>query len=227
MRSLFVRLLLLPTALVLLDQSPAGADQINFSYQWSVLPSPIVPGLPGSTGSVALTPALSGSSSYTTGAATPSVIPGATVTTTSSASNPPDQFAANFKMDLHLTDTLSGKSGDLLFSGSINGTLTSTTSQLTSKFNNPLTEQLTLGTHVYNVTIDPALIQQLPAPNSTAPALIDAFVTASDKSSSGGPTGGGGAPGTPEPSSLLLGATAMLGMACRHLVRARRKRARE
>jgi hypothetical protein len=219
MRSLFVRLLLMLTALVLLGQSPARADQINFSYQWSVLPSPIVPGLPGSTGSVALTPALSGSSSYTTGAATPSVIPGATVTTTSSATSPADSFAATFKMDLHLTDTDSGKSGDLLFSGSINGTLTSTTSTLTSQFSNPLTQPLTLGGHVYSVTIDPALIAQLPAPNSSAPALIDAFVTAADTSSTKG--GGGGVPGTPEPSSLVLGATAMLGLACRRLVRAR------
>jgi hypothetical protein len=222
MRSLFVRLLLMLTALVLLGQSQSRADQIAFSYQWSVLPSPIVPGLPGSTGSVALTPALAGTSSYTTGAANPSVIPGATVTTSSSAISPADSFAATFKMDLHLTDTLSGTSGDLLFSGSINGTLTSTSSQLTSKFANPLTQQLTLGNHVYSVTIDPALIQQLPAPNSNAPALIDAFVTATDKSSSGGGTG---PVGTPEPSSLVLGATAMLGLACRHLARARAKRA--
>lgn len=207
-----VRLLFMLTALVVLvGESRARGEFVDFSYSWSVQPSAVIP---GGTGSVTLALAADGSSSVELGSLTPTPIPGATVTTTSSASDPPDSFNTNFSMKLHLTDTDSGASGDLTFAGTISGSLTATSSSLTSTFQNPMTQMLTLGNHVYSVTIDPTLIN-LPSPGSSAPALIDALVTASTK-----PTP---LPQAPEPTSLVLGATAILGLAARRLLAARRR----
>ena len=77
-----IRLPLLLTALVLLGASQARGEMIDFSYQWSVLPSSVIP---GGTGSVTLATAPDGASQATLGSSSPTIIPGASVTTTSSA----------------------------------------------------------------------------------------------------------------------------------------------
>jgi hypothetical protein len=211
-------LLFLLTALVLLGATQARAEMIDFSYHWAAEPSPVIP---GGTGSVSLAVAPDGNQQATAGSSVPVVIPGANVTTNSAATNPPDTFNTPFSMKLTLTDTASGATGILTFSGTISGTLTAGHSSLTSTFNNPLTETVTLGNHQYSVTIDPTLVN-LPSPISTTPALIDALVVASDKNPGHHGGGGGGVPTAPEPSSLVLGATAVLGLAARRWVRARR-----
>jgi hypothetical protein len=215
MKPLLVHLLLL-MALVFLSESQVRADMVNYSYEWSVVPSSI-PGLPGSTGSVSVTPNQPGNAQSTVGASTPTLIPGATVTTNSAAISPPDAFLANYSMTVKLTDSATNTSGSLSWSGTIAGTLTQSTSQLVSVFHNPLTQHLTLGTHVFTVTIDPVLVH-LPVPGASAPALIDALVTVANK---GGGTSGGGPIGTPEPSGLVLGATAVFGLTLRRLARMR------
>jgi hypothetical protein len=206
-----IRLLPLLTALVLLGAGQARSEMIDFSYQWTVLPSSV---LPGGTGSVTLAAAPDGTSSAELGSSTPTFIPGATVTTTSSATEPPDSFNTAFSMKLHLTDTASALAGDLSFSGTIAGTLTLTTSALTATFDSPFTKTLELGNRVYTVTIDPSLVS-LPAPGATSPASIDARVTVANKPVVDPPTN------TPEPTSLLLGATAVLGFAARSVWRRR------
>jgi len=205
-----VRLLFLLTALFLVGESRARAEMIDFSYSWTALPSSVIP---GGTGSATFAVAPDGIASAELGSPTPVLVPGASITTTSSATNPPDSFRTSFSLKLRLTDSTSGQAGDLTFSGSLVGTLTATESQLVSTFTDPLTQSLTLGNHLYSVTIDPTLIN-LPNPGSSAPALIDARVSVANTTVAK----------TPEPSSLVLGATAVLGLAARRAL-ARRRRA--
>jgi hypothetical protein len=194
------RLVLLLAALVLLGESRAWAD---FTYSWTVQPATVIP---GGTGSVILTPA-SGTGSYVLGSSSPTVMDGATVMTTSSATVPPDSFNTDFSMKLKLTE--GANTGELTFAGTIAGQLTQTTSTLTSTFHTPTTQDVTLGNHVFTVTIDPLPFASLPAPGGQA--KIDALVTVA----------GAGQMSTPEPSSLLLGATAALGFAARRWLRKR------
>jgi hypothetical protein len=209
MKHLTVRLLLPLAALVILGNERARADAIDFSYQWTVQPA-ILPGLPGSTGSVLFSAAQPGTGQAMLGDITGATIPGATVTTTSSATNPADSFQGAFSMKLHLTDTLTNQSGDLTFTGSVSGTLTATQSSLTGTFDSPLSQTLTLGGHLYSVTIDELFHPQ--PPGSPALVKISSNVTVNNPTK---PTS------TPEPSSLVLGATAMLGLAIRRLARSR------
>jgi hypothetical protein len=217
MRPRIIRLPLLLAAVVLLGAGQAKAELIDFSYQWSVMPTSVIP---GGTGTVTLSTAPDGSAQAELGASTPTFVPGATVTTNSSATDPPDSFNTPFSMKVHLTDAMSGLAGDLSFSGTVAGELTGTTSALTSTFDEPVTKTLELGDHVYTVTIDPSLVN-LPAPGATSPASIDARVTVASK----GPGPVDPPPvGAPEPSALLLGATAVLGLAARRMLRHRLSR---
>ncbi len=209
MKHLFVRLLLIPAVLVILGSGTARAEIIDFSYQWSVQPA-ILNGLPGSTGSVLLSAAQPGNGQVTLGDPGGTTIPGATVTTTSSATNPADSFNAGFTMKVLLTDTATNQSNTLTFNGTVSGTLTTTESKLTGTFNNPLTQTLTLGGHLYSVTINELFHPQ--PPGSAALVQISAGVTVTNASKP---------PSTPEPSSLVLGATAMLGLAVRRMTRGR------
>src|SRR4051812_11045938 len=169
MRPLRVRLAVLLTALVLLGTSRARADMVDFAYEWTVMPSTVVPNGNG-TGTISLL-ASTGTDSANLGGS-PTVVDGATVFTSSSATDPPDTFGTDFNMKLKLTDSLSGDSTLMTFSGTISGTLTQTDSTLTSTFHGAVSQQATLGGHVYTVTIDPALVS-FPAPGSQTPALID------------------------------------------------------
>ncbi len=230
MKHLFARLLIMLTALVVLGDGRARADMISFSYQWTTLPQTVLQGEAGSTGTVAISAAQAGTGSATLGDSGGTFIPAATVLTSSSASNPADSFATNFSMKLNLTDTTDPAhhlSGVLNFTGTLSGNLTATTSGLSGTFNTP-TQMLTLGTHVYTVAID-ALFKPQP-PGSSALVKIYADVSVANASSSTGtggtgsggvePSGGNGSPSsTPEPSSLLLGATALAGFALRRLAR--------
>lgn len=214
-----VRLLFLLTALVLLGENQARAEFVDYSYSWTVQPSAVIP---GGTGSVTFAVVPDGTASSELGSATPTLLPGANITTTSSAVEVPDTFNSSLGMKLTLTDTASSSSGSLTFTGSITGTLTALQSNLLTTFSGPLTQTLTLGNHVYSVTIDPTTVS-MPTPGSASQALVDALVTVSAASMPPPPPPPPPTPHqTPEPSSLLLGMTAMAGLAARRFLRRNR-----
>jgi len=195
-------------AALLLGAGGARADFANFTYSWSTVPSP--PVFPSGTGSVALALAPDGSSSAALGGGAVA-IPGASVTTASVAggATPADHFAIDYALKLHLTDTGSAESADLSFSGTFAGDLTATTSTVTSTFHDPVTQQATLGGHVYSVTINPTF-SNVPAPNVAGSADIKALVQAARQVHAQ-------AEQTPEPSALALTGLALplLGAAWR------------
>ena len=208
MKHIAARVLLLTAGL--LCAATARAEMANYSYHWSITPGAAVTG-PNTTGGANFALVADGTNSSTVGDLnTPGVIPAAWVTTTSSApATNPDVFTnVPFSLKLHLTDTDLSKSGDLTFTGMLNGTLTFNTSHLTAVFPDPLTQQLTLGSHLYSVTIDPTIlvngqhIVNLPIPGGDAKTLLDALITVSQSEPHK----------TPEPSSLML-ATAGLCLA--------------
>jgi hypothetical protein len=209
MKSQSALLLATLVALLLAAASPVRADFLDWGYHWKIN----TPVLASGTGSVALAAVQDGTGST-------SAIPAVSITTTSLANQTnPDVYHATYALTLSLTDGLSTSSktsGTLTFEGLISGSLTATSSSLTNTFlstpSNPLTQQLTLGQHVYTVTIAPTVTHLL-APGSLTPPLVDATVRVSDVQNNGG---GGTASGTPEPASLVLGGLgfSLLGVGC-------------
>jgi hypothetical protein len=185
--------------LLVLGDGRASAGFVDFSYHWSVTPGSVIP---GGTGSVTLALAADGLLTAQTGL--PAFIEAATLTTTSSATTPPDVFNAPFALTLDLTDVASSATGTLSFAGTITGLLTANSSTLTSTFSEPVTQTLDLGQYRYSVTIDP-IEASLPAPGSQFSTLLDALVTVTEKPTTTPPPGSD----TPEPSSLVLGGVAV------------------
>jgi hypothetical protein len=147
----------LPMVLIvgLLCGGAARAEYMDWSYHWSVSPSPV---LTSGTGSVTQTLFSYGSRPGGTR------IPVAAVTTTSAAMpNHPDIYNKNFSLTLHLTDLATHKSGNLTFYGNIRGTLTYDSAHLYQSFRTPI-EHLTLGHHTYWVRLPTYL--RLMAPGS-------------------------------------------------------------
>lgn len=211
----------LPSALVLglLWGGEARADYMNWSYHWSISPSPV---LASGTGTVsqALGPAGTGAHR----------ILAAAVTTSSDASTAdPDHYNKYFRLTLHLMDRATHQSGSLTFIGNISGTVTDTTAHLTERFLTP-TEHLRLGKHIYWVELPSHLalmspgslvvpyyyasvwvqnVPPLPKVNSSVTAASIAMVreasVATDPRISGA---------APEPSSLFLAGLGVVLLGC-------------
>jgi hypothetical protein len=222
MKSVSVRLLPVFAAVVLFGQGQARADLVAYSYHWDIQPSAAIA---SGTGGVQIVLPLDGSTSSAVGVANP--LQAATISTFSAATDPADNFNVPFALKLHLTDTASGKAGDLNFAGSLSGQLTMNTSAVTSTFSNP-TQTIDLGAHQYAVTLSPAVLT-LPAPGASPAAQIKAIVTAGDLAVAPArglavfATGGLSVAQAPEPSSLVLGAVAassLLGYGVRRRRRA-------
>lgn len=105
-----------------------------------------------------------------------------------SSSATPDAFNAPYTIIMNITDDASMASGQLTFTGTLTGTATTNSANVTNVFDNPQTQMISLGGVDYVVTIGPYVP---PGPNSSARrGAIGAHVTA-----------------IPEPGSMaLLGA---------------------
>jgi hypothetical protein len=201
----------------LLLGSAARAEYMDWTYHWSVSPSPV---LASGTGSVTQT-------LYSFRAKPGALrIPVAAVTTTSDAmSRNPDIYNKYFNMVLHLTDAATHQSGNLTFAGNIRGTLTYNSAHLYESFRTPI-EHITLGKHIYYVRL-PSYVQLMPPGSLVVPtyyASVNVYnvpspyyhPTVSAASVMGfqmmaGPTISAS---TPEPSGLVLGSLGAVVLGC-------------
>src|SRR5262249_3873783 len=153
-----------------------------------------------------------GSGSVVAGSTPLKVDVGAFLSTSSATDDAPDVFNVPVTLKVHLTDTTSGQSADLSFTGHVSGELTAHTSSVAASFDPPAaqTTPTALGAFLYTVSIDPSLIA-VPEPGNTDSGMITAFVSATlHENNPPPPPGPGPRPTqTPEPSTLVLGATAL------------------
>src|SRR5262249_52064437 len=105
-----------------------------------------------------------------------------------------------YTLTLSLTDSTSGATGTLTFTGKLSGSFSKDSANITNQFNSPLQQQLFLGANTYTVTIGP--YSPPGPPDSTNLGSIAAHVDVS-------PTVGVAA--VPEPSTLLLGLCGLTG----------------
>jgi len=124
-----------------------------------------------------------------------------------------------YSLAMLLKDTASGAATMLTFSGVLNGNLTPLSTNLNNAFNNPTTQQVTLGAGIYTVTIGPFQSPgpfRSPQPATSLDSSIGAHVDVQPN-----PEFGGNPNPSPEPSSLLL---ASLGMSFTGLVYWRKRK---
>lgn len=136
-------------AALLLAWGNANAAFVKWSYNWSRVPSDVVSADAVGTSRISLTDeplghATNSSDIVATNIRTFSNAPRAT----------PNSFLKSaYALTLRLTDDASGQSGTLTFNGVFNGTLSSSSASITTKFTSPTTGELTLGNSVYTVTL--------------------------------------------------------------------------
>jgi hypothetical protein len=146
-------------ASVQVHHQAAQPTYAHFSYDWHVGPSAVLVGtnnttLNGkSTGSVDFALVRGGDDASRVGGPRGALPIGFVMTTSSASPDHPDHFHVSFTLRLRLHDASSGKTGELTFKGTVNGTLDWGASHLTVTFLSPTTQKLTLGHHVYTVTL--------------------------------------------------------------------------
>jgi hypothetical protein len=201
--------LLLTAAIALLVSlgHSARADQIAWTYSWQRDPVSIAADTPG-TGGVSLT-----NESLPKNAAGNSDIVATNLRAFSSAlPDAPDKLVTGgaYTLSLTLTDSASGSSGTLTFTGKLSGTFSASNANITNVFDSPTTQSLKLGDNTYNVVIGP--YSPPGPPSATNAGSIAAHVTVNGgvTNGGGGDNGGGGNNGggtvqdVPEPSTMLL-----------------------
>lgn len=204
----------------LLMEGAARADYMDWSYHWSISPSPV---LSSGTGTVSQALGWPGNGATR--------ILAAAVTTSSDASaSKPDYYNKTFRLTLHLMDRATHQSGSLTFIGYIRGTLTATSAHLLEMFRTP-TEYLRLGKHIYSVEL-PHYVRLMPPgslvvptyyalvrvwnvapPPKVPPRMMAASVMMASIASVPASAS------TPEPSSLVLGGLGAVLLACSALWR--------
>jgi hypothetical protein len=179
--------------LSLLCGSSAKADYMNWSYTSTLsVPGLAVGALSPSGGA---TVSLTGFNNGSAGTSIPVI---AYITSTSLTSPIAfDPSTAKYTLGITFTDNATHDSGTLSFTGAVGGTLSATTSTLSSSFA-PSSSSLTLDGHVYSVTMPSVAL----APPTSSQQSILATVRVSD-------VPGGGSPGqptanTPEPGGIVL-----------------------
>jgi hypothetical protein len=100
-----------------------------------------------------------------------------------------------YSLFVNLTDTATGAAGTLTFTGKLGGSFTATSAgMITNTINDPSTQSITLGSHLYTVTIG-GYVPPSP-PGALTQGVIGGHISVSD---------------VPEPTSLLLGSLGVLG----------------
>jgi hypothetical protein len=180
----------------------ARAEPIGWEYSWEPS-SLVVAANNGGTGGISLTLqaldfATNSSDIVATNLRTFSSAPAGTPDTITDGA---------YTLNLSLTDSKSGRTGSMTFTGAFSGSFSTTSSNVANQFTGETTQVARLGENIYTVTIGP---YAPPGPPSAANAgTISAHVeVATDPGGGGG--GGNDRPGdVPEPSTLVL---SFLGM---------------
>jgi hypothetical protein len=216
MRTTSLRLLGVLALGLLSHENAARAEFMDWSYNWGVGPRPVVA---SGTGTVAFALYRGGMGS--------TMLRAAAVTTSSAApSQRPDRFASSFNLTLHLRDIPSHQSGELVFRGTITGTLTANSSNLIERFSLS-TEKITLGGHTYVVTLFPSRFM-LPRPGSPYVPQIDALVRVQNARLpiayplAEAVLRDAAIPSAPEPSALVLAGWGVVLLVCVSVWRCRR-----
>jgi hypothetical protein len=193
-----VTLLGVALSIVLASASSARADLIPWMYNWSRSPAQINADAPG-TGHISLSDE---PSHFAVGNS--NVVATNLRTYSTAAPDKPDVFThKSYNLILHLVDVQSSTPGTLTFTGEVNGTLSSLSSNLTNTFTGPTTQSIILGTNKYTVTL-PTFSQPGP-PGSINVGSISVTVSPLTVES------------LPEPGTLALAGlgVALLGLARR------------
>ncbi len=174
-------------AVFLTTGSVAQADLVHWSYSWSRSPSEVLANAPG-TSYVSLT------SEPVQNVVGDSDIVSTNLRTVSNAPDgTPDHFTNKaYVLTLTLTDQASGQTGNISFSGVLNGTVSAHSANIANTFNNPTMQSIVLGNYKYTVTL-PYYTPPGP-PSSTNAGSISAHVMVTGELINS----------LPEPSSLLL-----------------------
>jgi hypothetical protein len=182
--------------LLLLANTSARASLISWSYNWEPSATKVFANAGGS-GYLSLTDEPSHSA---TGPSNTVVTNIHTVST--AAFNTPDTFnKAPVSFALQITDTASGATGSVTFSGSFSGTISGNNANVALTITSPHSETLTLGGNTYTVTIGTYTPPGPPAASNAG--SLNALVTMTAGSGSGHTSG------VPEPSTLALAGLAL------------------
>jgi hypothetical protein len=143
--------------------SATAVSNAYFNYFWSMTPSTVITGANPrthtgiSTGSVDFALVRPDYTGAPLGGAATGIRLG-TITTLSSASDKvPDVYHSAFTLTLRIADAASGRSGTVSFKGLITGTLSASKSNLTITFQRSLSQKVTIGNHLYTVTVPSTL----------------------------------------------------------------------
>jgi hypothetical protein len=176
-------------ALFCLSAHAARADHIDWSYSWSRSPDQVY--ADGSTTSYI---ALTSESEVPAGGNTDVVAANLSVFSDAPDSTPATFTSKPYTLTLTITDGDSTAVGSLAFTGAFNGQVTSDSSNVSITFTGQITQSLTLGQHLYTVTMD-AYAPPGP-PGSTNVGSIGAHAIVAVQT-------------LPEPSSILLAVLAL------------------
>jgi hypothetical protein len=182
--------------------APARADMLQWGYNSTLAGPGALPAAGTSTLVVnADSPAtgtvqLSGESIASTTQPSTDIVPISLKILTASAGDNNLSTNGAYSLFINLTDITSGATGTLTFTGKLGGSFTPTsTGGLTSTINDPSMQSITLGSHLYTVTIAGYLP---PSPlGSVTTGGIGGHITVTD---------------VPEPSTLILSGLSVVGM---------------
>jgi hypothetical protein len=137
-------------ASLLVAAGPAPANPITWTYNWTPSAAEIIADN-GGTGRIMLTNEPLGSAAGTTDIVATNI----KVASTAAPGHPDVFMHAAYSLALTLTDGASHASGTLTFTGAFHGTISAKSSNLVNIFTDATTQSITLGNHIYTVTIGP------------------------------------------------------------------------
>lgn len=137
-------------ALVLVAGANARAGFVSWSYNWSRVPADVISADAFGTSRLSLSDEPLGHASNN------SDIVATNIRTFSNAprANPNNFLDAAYSLTLRLTDTKSGETGTLSFTGVFSGTLSASSADISTTFTSATTQSLLLGNNEYLVTLN-------------------------------------------------------------------------